>query len=132
MARKKISRNDPCPCGSGKKFKHCCYGKHIDWNDEEDQPGEPSSENARQMAELAGLTPFGIVDGKLKTLAQSSPGPATWQTLVASLSKKTSTADRLRTYQAVREAGGYAGGREFVPPGLDAAMERGITRAGRG
>ena len=21
---KKISRNDPCPCGSGKKYKHCC------------------------------------------------------------------------------------------------------------
>jgi uncharacterized protein len=20
----KIGRNDPCPCGSGKKFKHCC------------------------------------------------------------------------------------------------------------
>ncbi len=20
-------RNDPCPCGSGKKFKHCCHGK---------------------------------------------------------------------------------------------------------
>ena len=19
-----VSRNDPCPCGSGKKFKHCC------------------------------------------------------------------------------------------------------------
>ena len=24
MAHKKVSRNDPCPCGSGKKFKHCC------------------------------------------------------------------------------------------------------------
>ena len=23
----KIGRNDPCPCGSGKKFKHCCLGK---------------------------------------------------------------------------------------------------------
>lgn len=23
----KIGRNDPCPCGSGKKYKHCCYGK---------------------------------------------------------------------------------------------------------
>ncbi|MUV37780.1 Protein translocase subunit SecA [Lentibacillus sp. JNUCC-1] len=23
-SRKKIGRNDPCPCGSGKKFKHCC------------------------------------------------------------------------------------------------------------
>ena len=23
----KTGRNEPCPCGSGKKFKHCCYGK---------------------------------------------------------------------------------------------------------
>ena len=23
----KINRNDPCPCGSGKKFKKCCMGK---------------------------------------------------------------------------------------------------------
>jgi preprotein translocase subunit SecA len=23
----KAKRNDPCPCGSGKKFKHCHYGK---------------------------------------------------------------------------------------------------------
>ena len=25
---KKIGRNDPCPCGSGKKYKNCC-GKNI-------------------------------------------------------------------------------------------------------
>ncbi len=24
MGKKKIGRNDPCPCGSGKKYKHCC------------------------------------------------------------------------------------------------------------
>jgi predicted aspartyl protease len=24
IATKKTSRNDPCPCGSGKKFKNCC------------------------------------------------------------------------------------------------------------
>ena len=24
----KIGRNDPCPCGSGKKYKHCCLNKH--------------------------------------------------------------------------------------------------------
>jgi hypothetical protein len=24
--RKEVSRNDPCPCGSGKKFKKCCGG----------------------------------------------------------------------------------------------------------
>ena len=22
--QKKIGRNDPCPCGSGKKYKRCC------------------------------------------------------------------------------------------------------------
>ena len=26
---KKIGRNDPCPCGSGKKYKKCCYLKGI-------------------------------------------------------------------------------------------------------
>lgn len=24
MARQKVGRNAPCPCGSGKKYKHCC------------------------------------------------------------------------------------------------------------
>ena len=23
----RVGRNDPCPCGSGKKYKHCCLGK---------------------------------------------------------------------------------------------------------
>ncbi len=27
-SHKKIGRNDPCPCGSGKKYKHCC-GKNL-------------------------------------------------------------------------------------------------------
>jgi len=22
---KKVGRNDPCPCGSGKKYKQCCF-----------------------------------------------------------------------------------------------------------
>jgi hypothetical protein len=26
---KKIGRNAPCPCGSGKKYKHCCLGKQA-------------------------------------------------------------------------------------------------------
>ena len=24
----KVGRNDPCPCGSGKKYKKCCWSKH--------------------------------------------------------------------------------------------------------
>lgn len=27
VKREKIGRNDPCPCGSGSKFKRCCINK---------------------------------------------------------------------------------------------------------
>lgn len=27
IKKEKIGRNDPCPCGSGKKYKKCCFGK---------------------------------------------------------------------------------------------------------
>ena len=27
MTLPKIGRNDPCPCGSGKKYKKCCLGQ---------------------------------------------------------------------------------------------------------
>lgn len=25
--QQKVGRNDPCPCGSGKKYKNCCMSK---------------------------------------------------------------------------------------------------------
>lgn len=38
-----IGRNDPCPCGSGKKFRHCCLGK---------ENGKVSSDGATGMPEI--------------------------------------------------------------------------------
>jgi hypothetical protein len=35
VAGKKLSRNAPCPCGSGKKYKHCCITKGFDWVEDE-------------------------------------------------------------------------------------------------
>ncbi|WP_256476707.1 SEC-C metal-binding domain-containing protein [Bradyrhizobium sp. 186] len=26
---RKVGRNDPCPCGSGKKFKKCCLNANL-------------------------------------------------------------------------------------------------------
>ena len=26
----KIGRNEPCPCGSGKKYKNCCRNKKLE------------------------------------------------------------------------------------------------------
>ncbi len=32
-AARKIGRNDPCPCGSGRKYKKCCMGKGAEPSD---------------------------------------------------------------------------------------------------
>lgn len=29
MSKNKVGRNEPCPCGSGKEYKHCCLGKET-------------------------------------------------------------------------------------------------------
>ena len=29
LARRRVGRNDTCPCGSGKKFKKCCFRKQV-------------------------------------------------------------------------------------------------------
>jgi hypothetical protein len=35
MAHKGVPRNAPCPCGSGKKYKHCCHGKGFEWREDD-------------------------------------------------------------------------------------------------
>ncbi|MBN1418322.1 MAG: SEC-C domain-containing protein [Planctomycetes bacterium] len=35
MGRRKISRNAPCPCGSGRKYKECCLRKGIEYSEDE-------------------------------------------------------------------------------------------------
>jgi hypothetical protein len=42
MSRRKVSRNAPCPCGSGQKYKHCCSPKGFAWV--EDEQGHPCRE----------------------------------------------------------------------------------------
>jgi hypothetical protein len=36
MARRKVPRNAPCPCGSEKKYKQCCLRKDFDWLEDDD------------------------------------------------------------------------------------------------
>jgi hypothetical protein len=35
MANKRLSRQAACPCGSGKKYKHCCWDKGFEWVQDE-------------------------------------------------------------------------------------------------
>ena len=52
MSRKKLSRNAPCPCGSGKKYKHCCYGKGFDYEQDDDGTILKSIPMSREMVDL--------------------------------------------------------------------------------
>jgi SEC-C motif len=52
MPRKKLSRNTPCPCGSGKKYKHCCWGKNFDWEEDESGNLYKSIPMTREMADI--------------------------------------------------------------------------------
>ncbi len=36
MARKRVPRNAPCPCGSGKKYKQCCSKNGFEYLLDED------------------------------------------------------------------------------------------------
>ena len=51
---RKISRNAPCPCGSGKKYKQCCHGKDFDWVETEDGGIGRSIEMPEELQELVG------------------------------------------------------------------------------
>jgi hypothetical protein len=36
MAHTRLAPNAPCPCGSGKKYKDCCFNKGFEWLVDED------------------------------------------------------------------------------------------------
>jgi hypothetical protein len=47
----KISRNEPCPCGSGKKYKKCCFAQEEEFFQDENLSGAPPNP-AREFLNL--------------------------------------------------------------------------------
>jgi hypothetical protein len=105
MACKKISRNDPCPCGSGKKFKNCCLGKGIDWEARKRPPLPAPRPRSAPLVGFAALGPYRVVDARLREMARSVPGQAEWKGLVEVLTDATPFEERVRAYKAIRDAG---------------------------
>ena len=54
MVSDEISKNDPCPCGSGRQFHECCMGK----SDEEIQKKRDMIESARRTADPKKVVAF--------------------------------------------------------------------------
>ena len=53
----KAGRNDPCPCGSGKKFKKCCENKetHKKFHAEVLTPAAPQSVETKETSKVSSL-----------------------------------------------------------------------------
>jgi len=51
----KVGRNDPCPCGSGKKYKKCCEEKtkHKKFDAQVLSKGEEKAPEAAKAAKLS-------------------------------------------------------------------------------
>lgn len=71
----KIGRNDPCPCGSGKKYKKCCLDRReikpalLDFQ----RPAPASLGGLRALAELNEKTPAEITPAVQEFAASISP-----------------------------------------------------------
>jgi SEC-C motif len=72
----KVGRNDPCPCGSGKKYKKCCLGKEREASLRETAAIAPPSSSVappRPVPSLASHHPKPVG----QTAPASAPEPAT-------------------------------------------------------
>jgi hypothetical protein len=69
MSHKKLSRNAPCPCGSGKKYKHCCWEKGFEWVEDDagnvfkSTPMSPEVEEALHQLRQAFIAKHGREPG---------------------------------------------------------------------
>ena len=81
-----VGRNDPCPCGSGKKFKKCCLGKPETELQEIAASDNPFDIDADELLELDTTS---ISTGRLRTMTRSSSPPRTIGSQPASNSAST-------------------------------------------
>ncbi len=73
-----IGRNDPCPCGSGKKYKKCCLEKHAAEERAQAQAAIQAAEEARRAQEEAELAQREQAERQWKERPQPlEPLPAT-------------------------------------------------------
>jgi hypothetical protein len=58
MTHKKLSRNAPCPCGSGRKYKQCCWDKGFEWVEDEAGAVYRSTPMSPEVREALGQLSF--------------------------------------------------------------------------
>ena len=81
MPHKKLARNAPCPCGSGRKYKACCWGKGFEWVENEagtvykSTPMTPEVREALEQLRQAFIAKYGREPGPDDLLFPDLPHP---------------------------------------------------------
>src|SRR4030067_1025959 len=76
----KPGRNDPCICGSGKKYKHCCEGKAAS------RAPAPTPAEFNTLVTLCTTRRYAELESGASALAREYPGSGfAWKLLGASL-----------------------------------------------
>jgi hypothetical protein len=79
MDHERVSRNAPCPCGSGKKYKHCCLRKDAEAHSPRPSPritdldGKPKKRPEFPMGTVALYGPNDKVTTKIAAGVIKSP-----------------------------------------------------------
>jgi hypothetical protein len=75
----RVSRNDPCPCGSGKKYKNCCRRKDVEANSPPPSPkitdldGKPKKRPEHPIGTVALYGPNDKITTKIAAGVIKSP-----------------------------------------------------------
>ena len=77
----KIGRNDPCSCGSGKKYKKCCLSAQVDLNKAELPNAWMESDGIHVMEEGLPPTPDSI-GATTKVYQESIRNSSLWDEMV--------------------------------------------------
>lgn len=114
MVNIKQGRNDPCNCGSGKKYKNCCLGKA------EFRPAQPSSLECDQLIALSNAGQYAELENQARSLIRQYPNSGfAWKLLGESLYMQGKDA-----LQALQKAA------NLLPDDADAFTNLGIVLTG--
>lgn len=123
MTKQNISRNDPCPCGSGAKYKRCCLAKDEVAGRQQTAP--PSAAKARSGPELGAPRPTAVAVPP----RESTPAERWWEAWIDSVVEAKGADARLDlARRALAEAPPPDG--EFLYESFDPVLVD-LERAGR-
>jgi predicted O-linked N-acetylglucosamine transferase (SPINDLY family) len=104
MAMEQTGRNDPCPCGSGRKYKHCCLGRAVSGAQTSTAPRSPTPADLSQLVTLFQSRRYAELESRAHLLLQRFPNSGVvWKALGISFQVQGKFNDAVNALQKAAE-----------------------------